>query len=321
MATGFIFDPRFCDHDTGPQHPERPDRLRAIHQQLQSTGLLDRLTAIDFAPADLPVIERVHQRVYIDRLRAACASNQPFIDAPDSAICPESYDIALLAVGGALAAVDAVMAGRVDNAFCALRPPGHHAERHLSMGFCLFNNIAIAAEHLRQVHGIERVAIVDFDVHHGNGTQHIFEDRGDVLFISIHEDPRHLYPGTGFAQETGRGDGVGCTINLPMPPRAGDSDYQQAFDQSVLPALDVFKPQVLLVSTGYDAAAADPLADIRVTTAGFRWMTQQLFAVAREQAQGSMICLLEGGYDLTALADGVEATIGALLTGDDDGPN
>lgn len=318
MATGFIFDPRFCDHDTGLQHPERPDRLRAIHERLQATRLLDQLISIDFEPANLSSIEHIHDRVYIDRLRAACASNQAFFDALDSAICPESYDIALLAVGGALAAADAVVSGRVDNAFCALRPPGHHAERHLSMGFCMFNNIAIAAEHLRKVHRIERVAIVDFDVHHGNGTQHAFEDRGDVLFISIHEDPRHLYPGTGFTQEKGHGDGLGCTINLPMKPRAGDSDYQQVFDQSVLPALDRFKPQVLLVSAGYDAAAADPLADIQLTTVGFQWMVQQLFDAAHAHAQGNMIFLLEGGYDLTALADGVEATVGVLLAAGED---
>ena len=313
MPTGLIHDLRFCLHDTGAGHPERPDRLRAIDQRLRDDGLPDQLTTLMFEPASVEDIRLVHDQPYADRLAQQCARGGRFIDEPDSAICPESYDIALLATGGALAAADAVMAGQVQNAFAALRPPGHHAESHQSMGFCLFNNIAVIAEHLIQRHGLERIAIVDFDVHHGNGTQHTFEARRDVLFISIHEDPRYLYPGSGFADETGRNEGEGHTLNLPMPPRSDDRDYQTAFEQKLIPRLTDYEPQALLVSAGFDAAAADPLAHIELSTECFAWMTRQLTAVAATHCRGRLICTLEGGYDLTALADGVAAVLKGLL--------
>ncbi len=313
MPTGLIHDLRFCLHDTGAGHPERPDRLRAIDQRLRDDALLKQLTSLTFEPASIEDIRLIHDQVYIDRLAEQCARGGRFIDEPDSAICSESYDIALLAAGGALAAADAVMTGRVQNAFAALRPPGHHAERHQSMGFCLFNNVALIAEHLIQRHGLVRVAIVDFDVHHGNGTQHTFEARRDVLFISIHEDPRYLYPGMGFADETGRGEGEGYTLNLPMPPRSGDRDYKTAFEQKLIPRLTDYKPQALLVSAGFDAAAADPLAHIELSAACFAWMTRQLTAVAAEHGRGRMICTLEGGYDLAAVSDGVAAVLNVLL--------
>ncbi len=313
MATGFIYDARFLDHDTRPSHPERPARLEAIVRELHTSGLWPRLTHLTFSPADDAVLERVHDRSYIERVAAACARGDRFIDTPDSAICPESDAIARLAAGGAVAAVDAVLTGQVANAFCAVRPPGHHAERNLSMGFCLYNNIALAAEHAIQQHGLSRVAIVDFDVHHGNGTQHSFESRADVLVINLHEHPDHQYPGTGYAHETGHGPGAGYTLNIPLLPGADDAAYRQAFESQVLPKVQAYKPQLLLISAGFDAAEADPLGHMNVSTQGFRWMAQQLVQAARECCDGRVVSLLEGGYDLGALAAGVAAHVGVLV--------
>ncbi len=305
MPTGLVYDERFLLHDTGPGHPERPDRLRAVVNELRDGGLWDRLDHISFQPAERSTIQSVHEAAYIDRLEAACSSGLPFIDEPDSTICPGSFDIACLAIGGVVAAVDSVMDRQVANAFCAVRPPGHHAEADRSMGFCLFNNVAIAACRLQERHGIARVAIVDFDVHHGNGTQHIFEQCADVMFLSLHQDPALLYPGTGFSDETGQGSGEGATINIPMAPRSDDDDYRRAFESDVMPALERFDPQALLVSAGFDASVHDPLAQVAVTRAGFRWMATQLKAVADRHCQGRMISILEGGYHLDALAEAV----------------
>lgn len=313
MATGLIHDKRFQDHDTGPNHPERPERLEAIDRHLNRTDLINRVKLLPFTKADLTWIRKVHTASYIDRLRLACDQGRMFIDVPDSAICPSTFDIALLAVGGVLSAVDHVMREEVHNAFCAVRPPGHHAEFDRSMGFCMFNNIAIAAEYLLNHHGLERVAIVDFDVHHGNGTQHTFEARKDVLFISIHEDPAHLYPGTGYAHETGSGEGKGYTINVPMHPMSGDEAYMAAFEEHILPALIRHKPQALLLSAGFDAAAGDPLAHIMLSMNGFDWITRHLRDVSETHCGGRLISILEGGYDLDSLSEAVGRHLRVLI--------
>ena len=313
MKTALIYSDRFVEHDTGPGHPERPERLQAIVGRLRDTGLWQRLEHPTFGPAEAAWIERVHAKGYIRRLRVACQQGRLFIDEPDSAICPASSSIAELAVGGMVAAVDAVMTGRADNAFCALRPPGHHAEHDRSMGFCLFNNIAIAAEHLLHQHGLERVAIVDFDVHHGNGTQHTFEARDDVLFVSIHEDPRCQYPGTGYAHEQGVGRGEGFTLNVPLPSLSGDDDYRHAFETQVIPAVDAFEPQCLLVSAGYDPHELDPLGHQRVSDAGFASMAGQLLAAAARLCQGRLLVTLEGVYHLDAQARCVEQLLRLML--------
>lgn len=301
MTTGFIYDVRFCDHKTGPGHPERPERLHAIVNRLRVEGHQDELRHLFFQPATLDAIYRVHDPGYVRRLCLACERGESFIDEQDSAICANSFEVAQLAAGGVLAAVDAVVAGQCRNAFCAVRPPGHHAEHNHSMGFCLFNNVAVAAEHLICVHGLKRIAIVDFDVHHGNGTQHTFEERRDVLFVSVHEDPSQLYPGTGFASETGCGEGNGFTVNLPVEPYSRDDKYRQLFDTQVVPALDAFEPQFLLVSAGFDACAQDPLAHIMLTPDAFGFMTQQLMAVADRHCSGRLVSMLEGGYHLENL--------------------
>lgn len=313
MTTAVYYDDRFLDHDTGPGHPERPDRLRAVVGHLKREGLWDRVQHPAWEPATEADVLTLHDRAYVERLRAACEGGDPFIDTPDSTICPASWDAALLAVGAVCSAVDAVARRDVDNALCLVRPPGHHAERDRSMGFCLFANAALAAERLLRVHGLQRVAVVDYDVHHGNGTQHLFESRRDVLFVSLHRDPRDFYPGTGFAEETGTGDGAGFTLNVPLPAESGDGAYEAAFERQVLPALRDYRPQSLVISAGFDAATADPLGGMRVSADGFAWMSEQLINVAKESADGRVVAVLEGGYDLTALAGGVERLLRALL--------
>lgn len=313
MSTGLIYNERFLHHDTGPGHPERPDRLRAIVAALRSSGLWDRLQHLEFDAATPSRIERLHSPAYVHRVIETCASGMSYVDVADSAVCEASAELAMLAVGGVLRAVDAVMAGEIDNAFCAVRPPGHHAEMGRSMGFCLFGSVALAAESLIADHGLDRVAIVDFDVHHGNGTQHLLEDQAAILFVSIHEDPRHQYPGTGFAQETGRGEGRGATLNVPLPSGSGDHAYRTAFDEIIIPQLDEFAPQFVLLSAGFDAATADPLGGMRVTTPGFVEITRQMIAVADRHAAGHLVSVLEGGYDLDALAAAACGHVLALL--------
>ncbi|MFN3168468.1 MAG: histone deacetylase [Phycisphaeraceae bacterium] len=312
-GVGLLYDPRFLDHDTGPGHAERPDRLRAVVRHLKRTGMWDRVAHLPFKPAERSAILRVHDPAYIDRLEAACAAGQGTIDCDDSAICPRSASVAYLAAGAAVAGVEAVAGGAVDRAFALVRPPGHHAERDRSMGFCLFNNAAVAAEHWLAEHGARRVAIVDFDVHHGNATQHSFEDRADVLFVSIHQHPATCYPGTGHAHETGHGPGRGTTLNLPLMPGGGDDVYHDTMRDKVVPALRSFAPDALLVSAGFDASAEDPLAQMQVTTDGFHAIADSLRRFADETLDGKMVTLLEGGYDLDALSAGVAAYLEVIL--------
>lgn len=312
MSTGLIYADAFLDHDTGPGHPERPDRLRTIIERLKAKRLYDELTLLPFEPATVAQLERVHDPAFVRRVFATCEAGEAMFDG-DTPVCPLSAQIAQLAAGGAIAAVDAVMAGDVDNAFCATRPPGHHAERGRAMGFCLFNNVAVAAQHLIDQHRLERVAIIDFDVHHGNGTQDIFYARPDVFFCSIHEHPTFLYPGTGFVHETGEGPGEGWTLNIPMPPRSGDEDYRYALVFKLMPLLERFEPQFVLLSAGFDAAAEDPMAHMNVTPEGFGWITRHLLAEARRLCDGRVVSILEGGYHLRSLAESTRVHVEALL--------
>jgi acetoin utilization deacetylase AcuC-like enzyme len=313
MTSDLVYSRRFQDHQTGRGHPERPERLAAVVEGLTDRSLWSHLTQVDFEAAERSWLETLHRPSYVDRCFAACERGESFIDSPDSAICPASATIAQLAVGGVLTAAGRIAEGQAQNAFCAVRPPGHHAEADRSMGFCLFNHIALAAEALSRRHGFRRIAIVDFDVHHGNGTQHLFERRNDVFFISLHQDPNTLFPGTGFGSERGKGDGTGYTLNLPLPPNSDDERYITCMQDSVEPALDRFKPDILLVSAGFDAAAADPLAQMRVTSDGFDWIARFLTRKANELCHGRLLASLEGGYDLVALSDGVSRFVQALL--------
>lgn len=313
MPTGLIYSDRFLQHETGPGHPERPDRLRAIVRNLKATGMWDRVTHLPFEPAALEWIERLHEPAYVRRVHEACANGEPFVDVPDSAVSPKTYELALLATGGVLAGADAVMNGKVDNAFCIVRPPGHHAEASHAMGFCFFNHVAIAAEYLIAKHGLKRVAIVDIDVHHGNGTQHLFEHRRDVLFISMHEHPAYLYPGTGHDSERGKGAGEGHTLNIGLDPGTGDGEYRRAMLSTVMPALERFHPEFVLMSTGFDAAKGDPLAHMELTPHGYAWLTHHLKSIAERFCDGKLVSSLEGGYNLQNLADCSAAHVETLM--------
>ncbi len=312
-ATGLVLDDMFQRHLTGPGHPERPARLRRISEVLMQRGLIDKCQQVTPKRIDPEAVKRTHTQVYIQRLIDACQSGAPYIDTPDSGICPESYDLALLAAGSVLEMVDRVMAGELGNGFCAVRPPGHHAERDRSMGFCLLANVALAVQHLREKHGVGRVLILDWDVHHGNGTQHILEEDPEAMFISIHGHPQHVYPGTGFAEETGVGCGVGATVNVPMPPASGDREYRAAFDRYIRPVLDSFEAEFVLVSAGFDGHRLDPLAPLNLETESFEWMTRLILDCAGQHCNGKLVSVLEGGYDLDALADSVAAHLSLLL--------
>jgi acetoin utilization deacetylase AcuC-like enzyme len=311
--TGLAQSERFLSHDTGPGHPERPQRLTAIREELDRRGLASRCLPIEPVAVDMALVRRVHAESYIARLRQACINGLAYIDVPDSAIGPESFEIAQWAAGTVVRAVDEVMAGRLDNAFCAVRPPGHHAEHERSMGFCLFNNIAIAARYLIDAHGLVRVLILDWDVHHGNGTQHTFEADPRVLFISLHGHPTFVYPGTGYETERGIGTGAGHTLNIPMLPHTGDAEYRRAFADKVLPEIERYAPQFVLVSTGFDAHRLDPLAPIDLETESFAWMTEEAVRVARAHCDGRLISVLEGGYHLKASAESAAAHVEGLL--------
>jgi acetoin utilization deacetylase AcuC-like enzyme len=311
--TGYVYDDRYLLHDPGSWHPERPDRLKAIHKNLLESGVLELLVPIPPYEAPLAWLERLHDPAYIKRFQAACEQGKSIFEVPDCGICPASYDIARLAAGGVMAAVDAVMGGEAENAFCAVRPPGHHAERDHAMGFCFFNNVALGAVYLLENFGLKRVAIFDWDVHHGNGTQHLFEADPQVLYISTHEDPQYCYPGTGYRRETGKGPGQGFTLNLPFPPRSDDSDYLEAIRKEALPRLKEFNPQFLLISAGFDAHEKDPLAHMKLTRHGYRDMAGLLLKLAQETAGGKVITVLEGGYNLEVLEECTEDHLRLLL--------
>ncbi len=309
--TGFVYHSDYLKHDMGAGHPESPERLRAIVARLEQDRVMPRLVRIDPVPAADEWITQIHKPTYVAALKQhAPASGRVMLDA-DTAMSPGSLPAAYLSAGGALAAADAIMAGRVDNAFCAVRPPGHHAEQDRAMGFCLFNNVAIAARYFQRKHGLARVLIVDWDVHHGNGTQHSFDDDPSVLFFSTHQYPH--YPGTGGASESGRGKGEGATINVPMEAGEGDKEYLAVFQKVLVPAADAFKPDVVIISAGFDAHRDDPLASMGLTENGYAELTRIVAGIARRHSQGRILSSLEGGYNLQALSASVERHVIELL--------
>jgi len=313
--TGFLFDQRYLLHHTGHYHPEVPDRLTRVYQGLKDRGLLELLTRVEARPAELKWVETVHTGAYIRRLQQACRSGESTFDSPDNQMCAETYATALLAVGGVLEAARRVMAGELDNAFCAVRPPGHHAERNRAMGFCYFNNVAVAARYLQKQWGIRRVGIVDFDVHHGNGTQHIFEEDASVFYYSIHQHPSFAYPGTGREFEIGRAAGSGTTRNSPVLPGHGDGEYRRLLQRDLLPAFEMFQPEFVLVSAGFDAHREDDMSDIKLSTEGFTWIIDQVMALAARYARGRLISVLEGGYCLRRLPELAGNHVERLLYG------
>jgi len=310
--TGFVYDDRFLLHDTGGYHPESPERLKAIYQRLSESGLLDKLTLITAEKANQRWIEAIHNIHYIMRFDEACISGINEFEHPDNAICRETYDIAFLAVGGVLRAIDMVMRGEIDNAFCAVRPPGHHAEVDKPMGFCYFNNVAIGARYVQKEYDIQRVAIIDFDVHHGNGTQHIFDRDPSVLYYSIHEHPSFAYPGTGREFEIGIGEGDGFTVNSPVLPGRGDEEYRRLIMHDLVPAVKEFKPEFILLSAGFDAHQTDLMSGTNLTTDGYDFVSEVIMNLVDRFTGGRVVSVLEGGYNLEVLPTLVENHIKML---------
>jgi acetoin utilization deacetylase AcuC-like enzyme len=313
--TGFLYDDKYQEHLTGNYHPEVPDRLPAVYRGIQEAGLLEQLTLIKAVPADLKWVETVHDPDYIERLQKACNSGSNIFDSPDNQMCPATFEVSLLAVGGILEATRLVMESELDNAFCAVRPPGHHAEVSQAMGFCYFNNIAIAARYIQQKWDIQRIGIVDFDVHHGNGTQHIFERDSTVFYYSIHQHPTFAYPGTGREFEIGKDAGRGYTKNSPLLPGQGDNEYKQVLQRDLIPAFEDFRPEVILVSSGFDAHIEDNMSDIKLTTEGFTWVIKLIVELAAKHAQGRLISVLEGGYSIRRLPELARNHVKVLLNG------
>jgi acetoin utilization deacetylase AcuC-like enzyme len=323
---GFCTSPEFINHFPGEHHPERPDRIRAVNAAVRQAGLIDslnpfpefkpgfriepiggeKLFELTPTPADESVISLVHTNPeFIERIRRICESGGGVLDQGDTVVSAKSFEVARLSTGALLTCCDAVVTGKVKRAFAAVRPPGHHAEPDRAMGFCLFSNVAIAAKYLQRKHGVQTIAIVDFDVHHGNGTQAAFEDDPSVLFISIHQRPETCYPGTGYDWEVGEGAGRATTLNIPMDPGSTDEDYLARFESKIIPKLDLFKPEMMLISAGFDGHTDDPLAQVDLTDDAFGKFTSMLVAAANAHCGGRIVSALEGGYNLAALGRSV----------------
>jgi len=303
----------FEDHQTGPGHPERPERLAVLREALERSGLAGRCAAAPVVPAADATLTRVHEAAHVERVERACRRGELTIDSMDTAICPESERVARLAAGSVVSLCRRVGEGEWSRGFAAVRPPGHHAERDLAMGFCLYNTVAVAARSVLDSGLASRVLIVDWDVHHGNGTQHIFEEDPAVFYFSVHQSP--LYPGTGERDETGSEAGEGTTLNRPLPPGSGDGRFLESLREALLPAAAVFRPEFVLVSAGFDAHRADPLGGLELSTGAYREATRMLVELAERFAGGRLVSVLEGGYDLEALAESVVVHLEELLAG------
>jgi acetoin utilization deacetylase AcuC-like enzyme len=308
--TGYIYHPIYLEHETG-SHPENPGRLRAITRKLEETSMAKRLLQLEPRQATDEDIRRNHSPGYIESVKEKCESGVSHLDM-DTVISAHSYESALIAAGAGLTAVDKVLDGTCDNVFCAVRPPGHHAEEGRSMGFCLFNNVAIAARYALEKKGLNRVFIFDWDVHHGNGTQHSFYSDPNIYYSSTHQFP--FYPGTGDKDETGSGDGLGTTLNFPMRAFSTDADYIPLVKDKLIPEIFRFKPDLIIISSGFDAHEDDPLANISLSTECFGEMTRLIGQAAQEICQGRLISMLEGGYNYEALADSVYIHLENLLS-------
>ena len=307
---GFSTHPAFLAHDPGGGHPESRQRLEAIVTHLQRTDVWPKLHPLTPPLATRDILQLVHPPAYLDQLERACRSGPTALD-PDTIVSPGTWEAACRATGAVTQAISEIFAGRLDAAFCAVRPPGHHALAAQPMGFCVINHIAVGARYAQQRHGVERVLIVDWDAHHGNGTQAIFAEDPRVLYFSTHQSP--FYPGTGHGSDVGVGPGHGTTLHVPLPPGSGDAQLRHAFETQLVPAAEAFRPQLVLISAGFDAHRDDPLAQLEATEAGYATLTQIVRGIALQHASGRLVSMLEGGYHLTALARSVEAHLRASL--------
>lgn len=307
--TGLVFDDKFLAHDTGQGHPECAQRLVAMRKRFEERGLFESTVEITGREATDEELERAHGADYLDLARREIRAGARQLSTGDTVVCEDSWDVAIFAAGSVLAAVDGVMKGDVANAFCATRPPGHHATADIGMGFCVVNHAAVAARHAQAVHGLERVVIIDWDVHHGNGTQDIFYEDGSVYYFSTHQWP--LYPGTGRAEETGRGKGAGATLNVPVAAGDGIEVIGRAFREKFLPAMEAFDPELVVLSAGFDSRHDDPLGSLRLRDEDFAELTGVLLGLAG----GRLISVLEGGYNTEGTAKAAAAHVERLLQG------
>lgn len=306
MTTWLITHPSCLEHDTGPDHPESAARLQAVLAALEAPEF-QFLQRQEAPPATIDQLARVHDRAYVEKTLASIPEEGMLMLDGDTVVCPRSGVAALHAAGALCMAVDAVMANEAERVFCAVRPPGHHAEADKAMGFCLFNNVAVGAAHARAVHKVKRIAVVDFDVHHGNGTAHMFAGRKGFFYLSSHQQP--LFPHTGDSSEN-QTDNI---YNLPLPPYTNGMDFRPMFQDELLRRLDDFAPNLIFISAGFDAHIDDPLANLRLNERDFGWVTEEIVRIARRHCQGRVISTLEGGYDLGALARSVTTHVSALL--------
>lgn len=308
----------FLLHDPGPNHPERVDRLRVIYEFIDKKENREKFVFPNFQPADLAQLSKNHADDLIDRISKTAGKRYDYLDQ-DTATSAKSYEAALLAAGSMIKGVDMLVEGEIDNGFALVRPPGHHAEHDRAMGFCLFNNIAVAAWHAQTAHQIEKIMIVDWDLHHGNGTQYSFYDSDKVLYVSTHQYP--FYPGTGALQEAGTDDGEGYTVNIPLPGGLGDREYAAIFNDIIIPVGLAYKPDLILVSAGFDIYDADPLGSMSVKLPGFSYMTRVMVELAEQVCDGKVLIALEGGYNLKGQRDGALAVLSELIGGplDEDG--
>ena len=311
--TAIIYSPKYLDHSPGRGHPESPRRLRVIMDELNRSGLLEKgnCKLIQPRPANTKEVELVHESDYIQLVKGCSEKGGGLLDLGDTVVGPQSFEVALLAVGGTLKAADLVMTGEFQNAFALLRPPGHHAGSYYAMGFCLFNNVAIAATHLLKDVNLDRVLILDIDSHHGNGTQEIFYQTNKVLYISLHHDPRG-FPGTGFVDEIGQGEGLGYNVNIPFPFRIDDQIYLRAVDQIVIPIVSQFKPQFILVSAGFDGHYTDPVGELSLSAFGYLETFRKTLNLASQFCEEKLVTVLEGGYSLNFLGKIITAVVAEM---------
>ena len=309
--TGFVYHDIYLEHKTTAGHPESPKRLVAIVENLKSKGLYSELFHVTPSPVESKWLTKIHTTEYIERVKKSCQEDAGYLDTLDVPISPSSYEAALMAAGGLLSAIDAVMEGKIENAFCAVRPPGHHAVEDGALGFCIFNNVAIGTRYIQEKYGLSKVLIVDWDVHHGNGTQAAFYDDPDVLYFSVHRYP--FYPGTGSNTERGAGKGSNYIINVPLPAGSTDEAYLMAFEKKLKSAAISFSPDFVLISSGFDAHKDDPLGGMKVTEQGYIQMTRIVKEIAQKCCESRLVSVLEGGYNLQALAASVEAHIRVLM--------
>ncbi len=309
MEVNLIYSPVYLKHDTG-NHPENAERLRAVVSHLDHMGVMERLVKVEPPPASREELALIHSRGYIEKIRALAGSGGGWLDM-DTVVSPDSFEAARYAAGALVEATRMALDEGTRPAFCLVRPPGHHAGPDRGMGFCIFNNVGIAAAYSLEIYGLQRVAIIDFDVHHGNGTQEAFYTDPRVCYLSVHQYPH--YPGTGRVEETGSGEASGTNINVPLPAGCGDIEYAQVFEKIVVPAIERFRPELILVSAGYDAHRNDRLAMMQVTTGGFASMVETIKGLAGKLCPGRLVFGLEGGYDLPALADSIKACLDVLM--------